>query len=67
MEEGNSLNDICYAPLSSPFTGPITTSQCVVQSVWGYFQNDIETFNFNDTDSEGYETNYLDHIKKCSK
>lgn len=67
MEEDNSLKDICFAPLSSPFTGPVTTSQCVVQSLWGYFQDDMETFNETDIDSDGYETNYLDHIKKCSQ
>lgn len=38
------LEKICNSPMSSPYTGPITIDKCVVQSVLGLFNNDIETF-----------------------
>ncbi|XP_071451302.1 NPC intracellular cholesterol transporter 1 isoform X2 [Hetaerina americana] len=67
--EGNSLDGICFAPLTSPTNGnsgrAADVSQCVVQSVWGYFQNDMDTFLSSTTDSEGFEVNYLDHLKSC--
>ncbi|XP_055840064.1 NPC intracellular cholesterol transporter 1 isoform X2 [Episyrphus balteatus] len=64
QEEGKGLEKICYAPLSAPYTGPVETKDCVVQSLWGYFQDDLETFN--DTSNEnGYEVNYLDTIYQC--
>lgn len=67
QKEGFGLEKICYAPLSSPFTGPVELSQCVVQSIWGYYQNSIDNFNDTDVDPEGFTTNYLDTFKKCSQ
>ncbi|XP_046396992.1 NPC intracellular cholesterol transporter 1 isoform X2 [Ischnura elegans] len=67
--EGNGLDAVCFAPLTSPVNGnsgrAADVSQCVVQSVWGYFQNDMDVFTSTTTDSEGYEVNYLDHLKSC--
>ncbi|XP_036144455.1 NPC intracellular cholesterol transporter 1 homolog 1b [Monomorium pharaonis] len=64
QKTGEGLEKICYAPVQSDFIGPVTLDLCTVQSVWGYFQNDIK--KFNDTEnSEGYEINYLDHLYKC--
>lgn len=54
---GNGLEKICFAPLESPFANPITTDSCVVQSLWGYFKDDMDTFETEDEDSEGYMVN----------
>ncbi|XP_012286776.1 Niemann-Pick C1 protein isoform X2 [Orussus abietinus] len=75
-----SLADICFAPMTSPFTGERTVSQCVVQSIWGYWQDSVERFNETsversaddaletDTDVEdGYVINYLDQFMLCSQ
>ncbi|XP_026319568.1 NPC intracellular cholesterol transporter 1, partial [Hyposmocoma kahamanoa] len=35
----SGIQNICYAPLSSPFDGPVTTDNCVIQSVWGWWHN----------------------------
>ncbi|XP_076647922.1 Niemann-Pick type C-1a isoform X2 [Halictus rubicundus] len=61
-----TLADICFAPLTGPFTGPPTVSQCVVQSIWGYYQDSMS--NFNSTSNENnYTVNYLDHFRVCSQ
>ncbi|XP_026472293.1 NPC intracellular cholesterol transporter 1-like isoform X5 [Ctenocephalides felis] len=61
------LKNICYAPLSSEFRGPVGVSECVVQSIWGYYQDDIDKFNETSEDDFGYEINYLDRFKACSQ
>ncbi|KAL1139914.1 hypothetical protein AAG570_006891, partial [Ranatra chinensis] len=66
-EEGVGLEKICYAPLTSPFSGPTTIKQCVLQSIWGYYQDDVDTFNDESEDSYGNIVNYLDHFKACSQ
>ncbi|XP_071630654.1 NPC intracellular cholesterol transporter 1 isoform X2 [Temnothorax longispinosus] len=61
-----TLANICFAPLTGPFTGPTTVSQCAIQSIWGYWQDDLE--KFEDSDQEGnYTINYLDHFRVCSQ
>ncbi|XP_043263992.1 NPC intracellular cholesterol transporter 1 homolog 1b-like [Colletes gigas] len=65
-EVGEGLERICYAPVQNEFTGPTTLDLCTVQSVWGYFQNDLERFNATDT-SDSYERNYLDHLYECAQ
>ncbi|CAB3234366.1 unnamed protein product [Arctia plantaginis] len=52
------IEDICFAPLSSPFSGPVTPDQCAVMTVFGWFQNEIEGLE-SDT--------YLDQILLCSR
>lgn len=64
QETDEGLEKICYAPVQSEFTGPVTLNLCTVQSVWGYFQNDFKKFNDTLT-VDGYETNYLDYLYKC--
>ncbi|XP_055539920.1 NPC intracellular cholesterol transporter 1 isoform X2 [Wyeomyia smithii] len=59
------LKDICYAPLSSAYRGPVETEDCVVQSLWGYFQDDIESFDVEDEDPQGYPIIYLDKMLQC--
>ncbi|XP_011704595.1 PREDICTED: Niemann-Pick C1 protein isoform X2 [Wasmannia auropunctata] len=61
-----TLADICFAPLTGPFTGPTTVKQCTIQSIWGYWQDNLS--KFDSTDEEGnYTVNYLDHFKACSQ
>ncbi|CAB3230588.1 unnamed protein product [Arctia plantaginis] len=52
------IEDICFAPLSSPFSGPVTPDQCAIMTVFGWFQNEIEGLE-SDT--------YLDQILLCSR
>ncbi|XP_050549780.1 NPC intracellular cholesterol transporter 1 isoform X2 [Spodoptera frugiperda] len=63
MALGNEtgIQDICFAPLTSSFSGPIKPYDCVVQSVWGWWQNDISNFEAEEEDGE-----YLNTILKCS-
>lgn len=64
--DDGALKEICFAPLRSPYLDePIDVSQCVVQSVWGYFQDSLETFHETDEDQDGFELNYLDHFLSC--
>ncbi|KAG7205223.1 hypothetical protein KM043_018307 [Ampulex compressa] len=61
-----TLPDICFAPLTSPFTGPTKVSQCAIQSIWGYWQDSLS--NFDDSSVEdNYTVNYLDHFIACSQ
>ncbi|XP_071860476.1 NPC intracellular cholesterol transporter 1 homolog 1b [Bombus fervidus] len=64
QEDGEGLEHICYAPVQSEFFGPVTLNLCTVQSVWGYFQNNLTLFHKNTT-SDSYEVNYLDQLYKC--
>ncbi|XP_033180820.1 NPC intracellular cholesterol transporter 1 homolog 1b-like [Bombus impatiens] len=64
QNDGEGLEHICYAPVQSEFFGPVTLDLCTVQSVWGYFQNNLTLFNKTDT-SDMYEVNYLDEMYKC--
>lgn len=61
-ELGNEsgIQNICYAPLSSPFRGPVTSKDCVLQSVWGWWQNDKSEFSYEDNE-------HLDKILQCSR
>lgn len=61
----HSLDKICFAPLSSPFRGPIQIEDCVLQSLWGYFQDDPESFAEETTDAQGFTVNYLDKLIQC--
>lgn len=47
---GTQLKDICYAPLSDDGS-EIDVSQCVVQSIWGYFGDDRERLDDHDEDN----------------
>jgi Niemann-Pick C1 protein len=63
----HALEKICFAPLRS--VGQVDTSvdECVVQSIWGYYQNDMDTFDETGEDPAGYETNYLDYFVSCAQ
>uniref|UniRef100_A0AAG5DBY3 SSD domain-containing protein n=1 Tax=Anopheles atroparvus TaxID=41427 RepID=A0AAG5DBY3_ANOAO len=58
------LQDICFAPLSSS-RRQIVTKDCVVQSLWGYFSDDMDDFNDEEEDGQGYVVNYLDKLIQC--
>lgn len=63
--DGEALKEICFAPLFIPGQSEPEINNCVVQSPWGYFQNDLDIFESTSTDPFGYETNYLDQFVKC--
>lgn len=62
----HSFDKICFAPLRRSGEKDITTEQCAVQSIWGYYKDSIENFETNGTDPSGYETNYLDKFLQCA-
>ncbi|XP_063702707.1 NPC intracellular cholesterol transporter 1 [Culicoides brevitarsis] len=64
--ENVTLDQICFAPLHSPFTGPVKIDDCVIQNVWGWFR-DPDVFEDEEEDSNGFVVNYLDHFMKCFK
>lgn len=37
----------------------------MLQSVWGYFQDDLELFDETDVDAQNFTINYLDKFLKC--
>ncbi|XP_032289036.1 NPC intracellular cholesterol transporter 1 isoform X2 [Drosophila virilis] len=47
---GTFLNNICYAPLKDD-NSYVKASDCVIQSIWGYFQDDISRLDDNDEDN----------------
>ncbi|KAL6430199.1 hypothetical protein ACFW04_007740 [Cataglyphis niger] len=61
-----TLADICFAPLTGPFTGPTTISQCAIQSIWGYWQDSLKKFETSEEEGN-YTVNYLDHFRVCSQ
>lgn len=61
---GEELKNICSAPLRSANT-EYKDKECIVQSLWGYFQDNEETFNETDEDDHGFTVNYLDALVSC--
>ncbi|XP_049876283.1 NPC intracellular cholesterol transporter 1 isoform X1 [Pectinophora gossypiella] len=55
------IEDICFAPLSSPFTGPVTPDKCAVMSIWGWWQDDADNLEDNLEDNK-----YLEQVLTCS-
>ncbi|XP_017472603.1 PREDICTED: LOW QUALITY PROTEIN: Niemann-Pick C1 protein-like, partial [Rhagoletis zephyria] len=63
-ETGVTLADVCYAPML--YTGvEATTDDCLVQSIFGYFQNNMDEFDLEYVDSDGYTNNYLNQLEDC--
>ncbi|XP_030752069.1 NPC intracellular cholesterol transporter 1 isoform X3 [Sitophilus oryzae] len=60
-----SFENICFAPLRNVGDEP-SLDQCAIQSIWGYYQDSIETFDATDQDPAGYEINYLDAFLSCA-
>jgi Niemann-Pick C1 protein len=56
--------DICFVALNTTYLGGRLFGDCVIQSIWGYFQDDLKKFDNIDT-LRGFEVNYLDQFLKC--
>lgn len=63
-DETKGLEKICFAPMVSSDQEPDSVSQCVVQSIFGYFGNSIDTFRKSDV-IDGYTVNYLNTLDNC--
>lgn len=59
-KDENGLEKICFAPMMPADEKPSETSRCVVQSLFGYFENSIEKFKSNIPGG-----NYLIRLDKC--
>ncbi|KAH8410547.1 hypothetical protein KR009_000183, partial [Drosophila setifemur] len=60
---GTTLKDICFAPLYKDGS-EIEDTSCVIQSIWGYFEDDVERLDDNDEDN-GFNVTYLDSLYQC--
>lgn len=56
------IEDICFAPLSSPFAGAGSADLCAVQSVWGWWENDPDQVT-DDLDGNAY----LSRVLSCAQ
>lgn len=63
-DNGMKIEDICFAPMSTEESEMPTVRQCVVQSLYGYFNNSMEKL-FETKEENGYTTNYLNDLDKC--
>ncbi|VVC27074.1 Hypothetical protein CINCED_3A006385 [Cinara cedri] len=61
----NGLEKVCFSPLASKFRGPPKVSDCVIQSVWGYFLNNPSKLNRKSRNRDGSVSTYLDKFKIC--
>lgn len=61
--ELDGLENICFAPMTEAHAIP-DISNCVVQSLFGYFGNSMETFD-KVYEENGKTMNYLNHLDKC--
>lgn len=61
--ESKGLENICFAPMRSSDETP-QVSQCVVQSIFGYFGNDLEKFRKERQDGD-FTINYLNTLDNC--
>lgn len=59
-----AFENICFAPLRTD-EDDASLDQCAVQSVWGYFQDSVDTFEETANDPENFTINYLDALLKC--
>lgn len=62
--ESIGLDKICFAPMTYEGQQP-TLDQCTVQSIFGFFGNNVEELEDEGDDGQGYVDNYLDKINKC--
>lgn len=46
---------------------PRTPKKCFVQSVWGYFRNNIRMFDRKEKKPDGSITDYISFIKNCAQ
>lgn len=65
--DDNGLEKHCFAPMTFVGEQPIV-SQCVAQSVLGYFQNSEEFLKKSTVEPAfNYTINYLNHLNICLK
>ncbi|XP_057666723.1 NPC intracellular cholesterol transporter 1-like isoform X1 [Diorhabda carinulata] len=62
----HSFDKICFAPLRQENQKVTKVSECVVQSIWGYYKNSIKDFDKRTIDPAGYVSTYLDKFVKCA-
>lgn len=55
-ENNYTLGDICFAPLAHPDDKGV--DKCVVQSIWGYFENDMSVLE---------DDKYLEKFMTCTQ
>lgn len=64
QSEDKGLDKLCFAPVVQ--VGETTKlTQCTVQSVFGYFKNNINRFNASTELKDGTISNYLDILANC--
>lgn len=61
--DSKGLEHVCIALMASSDAKP-DISNCVVQSLFGYFGNSINKF-LEEYEEEGYTINYLNKLDKC--
>lgn len=66
IEEDAGLDKICYTPLLPAGAEP-QLKDCVVQSVFGYYKNNLALFSFNYTNGDDEHINYLNTMDACLK
>ncbi|EDW56327.1 GM23054 [Drosophila sechellia] len=64
MADNEGLDKICYAPVLMAGETP-TVDRCAIQSVYGYFQHDMDRFENSYVDSNNYTINYLNQLEDC--
>lgn len=65
QDESAGLQHICYAPMTSIDEQP-SISRCVIQSLFGFFHNDMDEFEKVKPDVDPkYNLTYLNTLDKC--
>ncbi|XP_039499323.1 NPC intracellular cholesterol transporter 1 homolog 1b [Drosophila santomea] len=64
MADNEGLDKICYAPVLMAGETP-TVERCAIQSVYGYFQHDMDRFENSYVDGNNYTINYLNQMEDC--
>ncbi|XP_055844518.1 NPC intracellular cholesterol transporter 1 homolog 1b [Episyrphus balteatus] len=64
MAEGLGLDKICKAPVLYPGEKPII-DKCLVQSIFGYYKNDMQEFEKEYEGPDGLTVNYLNQLEEC--
>ncbi|KRT84012.1 Hedgehog receptor, partial [Oryctes borbonicus] len=62
-----AFEKICFAPLRTKGQVELSTDDCAVQSIWGYYEDDVNIFEESDEDDNGFVVNYLDKFISCSQ
>lgn len=63
QEDDEGLENFCFAPMVQ-FDEKTKLIQCTVQSIFGYFDNSLASFNRSSV-INGFTRNYLDTLNEC--